>query len=133
VLLRMTTTFLLGVVMMTNESQASPLDEFRWKNRVLVVVAPAGDSAAEAQRRIYQSSAAGMSERQIVLREALDDSERSRQIRSRVSADGRHFQVFLVGKDGNTAVSSNKPLSAGDLFARVDAMPMRQDEMRRVR
>jgi hypothetical protein len=70
-----------------------------------------------------------MSKRQIVLSEALDDSERSRHIRTRLSADGRHFQVFLVGKDGNTAVSSDKPLSSGDLFVRVDAMPMRQDEM----
>jgi Domain of unknown function (DUF4174) len=45
----------------------------------------------------------------------------------------RRFEVFLVGKDGHTAVYSDKPLSADDLFARVDAMPMRQDEMRRGR
>jgi hypothetical protein len=43
------------------------------------------------------------------------------------------FQAFLVGKDGHTAISSEKPLSAEQLFARVDAMPMRQDEMRRAR
>jgi hypothetical protein len=126
---------LLWVVMMTmtNGSQASPLDEFHWKSRVLVVVAPAGDAAAEAQRRIYEFSAKGMSERAIVLTEALDESERSQQIRSRLSADGRRFQVFLVGKDGHTAISSNKPLSADYLFARVDAMPMRRDEMRGAR
>ena len=118
---------------MTTGSNATPLDEFRWKNRVLVIVAPAGDARAEAQRQIYQSSAAGMSERQIVLNEALDDSEQSRQIRSRLSVDGSRFRVFLVGKDGHTAVSSDKPLSAGDLFARVDAMPMRRDEMWRGR
>ena len=119
---------LLGVITMTDGSNASPLDEFHWKNRVLVVVAPAGNAAAETQRRIYESSAKGMSERSIVLTEAADDSERSR-----LSADVRRFEVFLVGKDGHTAVSSDKPLSADDLFARVDGMPMRQDEMRRGR
>lgn len=124
---------LLGVITMTDGSNASPLDEFHWKNRVLVVVVPAGNAAAETQRRIYESSAKGTSERSIVLTEAADDSERSRQIRSRLSADGRRFEVFLVGKDGHTAVSSDKRLSADDLFARVDAMPMRQDEMRRGR
>jgi Domain of unknown function (DUF4174) len=124
---------LLGVIAMTDGSEASPLDEFHWKSRVLVVVAPAGDAAAEAQRRIYESSAKGMSERSIVLIEALDDGERSRQIRSHLSADGRRLQVFLVGKDGQTAISSDKPLSADYLFARVDAMPMRRDEMRRAR
>ena len=119
---------LLGVITMTDGSNASPLDEFHWKNRVLVVVAPAGNAAAETQRRIYESSAKGTSERSIVLTEAADDSERSR-----LSADVRRFEVFLVGKDGHTAVSSDKPLSADDLFARVDAMPMRQDEMRQGR
>jgi hypothetical protein len=37
------------------------------------------------------------------------------------------------GKDGQTAISSDKPLSADYMFARVDAMPMRRDEMRRAR
>jgi Domain of unknown function (DUF4174) len=124
---------LMAVITMTNGSQGSPLDEFQWNSRLLVVVAPAGDAAADAQRRIYESSAKGMSERSIVLIESLGDSERSRQIRSRLSADGRRFQVFLVGKDGHAALSSHKPLSADYLFARVDAMPMRQDEMRRAR
>src|ERR1700761_4867710 len=124
---------LLAAVAMTNAGKASPRDGFRWKTRVLVVSAPAGDPAADEQRRIYQSAASGMSERQIVLAEALDDGDRSRQIRSEVSTHGRRFRVFLVGKDGHTALSPDKPLSADYLFARVDAMPMRQDEMRRGR
>lgn len=117
---------LLGVITMTDGSNASPLDEFHWKTRVLVVAAPTGDAAAETQRRIHESSAKGMSERSIVLAEATDDSEQSRRIRSRLSSEGRRFEVFLVGKDGHTAVSSDKPLSADDLFARVDSMPMRR-------
>jgi hypothetical protein len=121
----------IGAIAMSDDSRASPLDNLRWKSRILVVVAPAGDAAAQAQRHIYDSAAKGMAERSIVLAEALDDSSRSRQIRSRLDADGRRFQVFLIGKDGHTAVASDKPLSAADLFARVDAMPMRKDEMRR--
>ena len=120
-------------IAVTNGSTGSPLDGFRWKNRLLGNSAPAGDGAAEEQRRIYQAAVKGMSERQIVLAEALDGSERSRGIRSKVLADGSRFQVFLVGKDGHTAFSSDKPVSANDLFARVDAMPMRQDEIRRAR
>ncbi|ABD88451.1 DUF4174 domain-containing protein [Rhodopseudomonas palustris] len=127
------TMILTVTIMTTNEGKAAPLDQFLWKSRVLVVVAPVGDPAAEEQRRIYNAAAKGMSERAIVLSEALDGSERSRQIRSRLDADGRRFQVFLVGKDGNTAISSDKPVSADYLFGKVDAMPMRRDEMRRAR
>jgi Domain of unknown function (DUF4174) len=118
---------------MIHASRASQIDDWKWKNRVLVVVGPAEDTAVTQQRQIYQSAANGMSERQIVLVEALDDSERSREIRSRVSADGKRFHAFLIGKDGHVAFSSDKPLSADQLFLRIDAMPMRQDEMRRAR
>jgi Domain of unknown function (DUF4174) len=118
---------------MPHGAEAATLDHYHWKNRVLVVSAPAGDSAASEQKRIYRSAVKGMSERDIVFVEALDDSEQSRQIRSKLSADGTRFQVFLVGKDGHTAVSANKPLSADYLFGEVDAMPMRHDEMRRSR
>ena len=120
-----------GAIAMTDGSSASSLDDLQWKNRVLVVVAAVGDPAAETQRRIFEASAQGMLERSIVLTEAIDDTARSRQIRLRLSAGARHFRVFLVGKDGHTALSSNKPLSAEYLFAQVDAMPMRRDEMRR--
>jgi Domain of unknown function (DUF4174) len=124
---------MLGASAMIHASRASQLDDWKWKNRVLVVVGPAEDPAVRQQRQICQSSANGMTERQIVLTEALDDSERSREIRSRVSADGKRFHAFLIGKDGHVALSSDKPLSADFLFQRIDAMPMRQDEMRRAR
>ena len=124
---------LVGVSAMIHASRASQFDDWKWKNRVLVVVGPVEDSAVMQQRQIYQSSANGMSERQIVLTEALDDTALSREIRSRVSADGKRFHAFLIGKDGHVALSSDKPLSADYLFQRIDAMPMRQDEMRRAR
>jgi hypothetical protein len=126
-------TLIFGVFVVTHASQASSIEDFNSNNRVLVISAPAGDDTAEEQRRIYRMAAAGMSERHIVLAEAVDASARSMQIRARVSADGKRFQVFLVGKDGHTALSSNKLLSAEYLFAKVDAMPMRRDEMRRGR
>jgi hypothetical protein len=125
-------TILFGMIAMTNGSTHLRPANFTGRT-VAVVVAPAGDPAAETQRRIYESSAKGMSERAIILTEALDASERSRQIRSWLAADGRRFRVFLVGKDGHTAISSDKPLSADLLFAQVDAIPMREDEMRRAR
>ncbi|MET0968560.1 MAG: DUF4174 domain-containing protein [Tardiphaga sp.] len=118
---------------MTSGSKAAPFDQFRWSKRVLVVVAPPDDPAGEAQRQIYQRAAKGMSERAIVLVEARDESARSRQIRASLSTDGKRFRVFLIGKDGNTAIASDKPLAADDLFGRVDAMPMRRDEMQRGR
>jgi Domain of unknown function (DUF4174) len=124
---------LLGAIMAMHGTDAAPLDEHLWKSRLLIVSAPAENGAVAEQRRFYRSASGGMSERQILLIEALGDSVYSRQLRTKLSADGRRFQVFLVGKDGHTALSSDKPLSAEYLFGKVDAMPMRRDEMRRGR
>lgn len=123
---------LLGLMAMMPRVEASSLSEFAWKSRVLVLVAPAGDSEAlKRQRQIYERASRGMSERNVVLIEAVGESDRSRDIRSRLGIDGKSFTVLLVGKDGHTALSSPTPLTADTLFQRIDAMPMRRDEMRR--
>lgn len=132
---RVTTALVLGLSLgaaLPAEASDTPLSGYRWKNRVLVVVAPSRqDGNLVAQRRIFEQNAKGMAERQIVLIEAAGDDERARGIRAQLGADDRAFRVVLVGKDGNAAVSSSKPIGAADLFGRVDAMPMRRDEMRR--
>jgi len=74
-----------------------------------------------------------MSERATILLEALDDSAPSCQLRPTLGTDGRRFKVYLVGKDSHTALASEAPISADALFKGVDAMPMRQDDMRRTR
>ncbi len=131
--LRHATVAVFGAIFAMHGTDAAPLDEHLWKNRLLVISAPTESRAVEEQRRIYRSAESGMSERQIRLIEALGDSQRSRELRTKTSADGKHFQVFLMGKDGHPALSSDKPLSAEYLFGKVDAMPMRRDEMRRSR
>lgn len=122
---------LIGTAMSARASDA-PLARYVWKNRLLVVVAPSPrDDNLVAQRRIFEQSAKGMAERQIVLIEAAGDDDRARAIRSRFSVGDRTFRVLLVGKDGNAAASSAKPFTADEVFGKVDAMPMRRDEMRR--
>jgi hypothetical protein len=95
------------VIMTTHGIHAAPFDAHLWKDRLLIVSASSGTDLVEEQRRIYRTAAEGMSERQIILIEALDDSERSRILRTQVSANGKRFQVFLVGKDGHVALSSD--------------------------
>jgi hypothetical protein len=41
------------------------------------------------------------------------------------------FTVLLIGKDGGEKLRSTKPISLDTLRSTIDAMPMRQDEMRR--
>ena len=95
---------MLGASAMIHASRASQLDDLEVEEPGSDRGRPRGGCRREAAAAIYQSAANGMSERQIVLAEALDDSERSREIRSRVSADGKRFHAFLIGKDGHVAL-----------------------------
>ena len=40
------------------------------------------------------------------------------------------FLVILIGKDGGVKIKDTKPLSSDRLFALIDGMPMRQQEMK---
>ncbi len=116
--------------------------DYQWNYRPLLVFAGGNDSAALAeQRRAVAQSRAGFKERDIVVVWIVGDSTAAEwgpavqgtaaELRRRYGVSAAGFRVVLVGKDGGVKLTSAAPLSAGRIFATVDAMPMRRDEMRR--
>jgi len=88
----------------------------------------------------------GEKEHPALLKEQLQQLDRSaagvreRDIRIRIIEPGNslyekhkvrpsQFAVILIGKDGGEKYRTNKLLPAEDLFALIDAMPMRKAEM----
>lgn len=116
---------------------ASPpsLAAMKGHDRVLLVFAPdAHDRFLEAQREITRDS--GFAERDLRLVTVVGDrvegaTEGAAGLRSHYHVEGHGFRALLIGKDGHVADRQNKPFAARALFATIDAMPMRQDEMRR--
>lgn len=51
-------------------------------------------------------------------------------LRRQFHVDGRKFTVVLVGKDGGEKFRSHVPVTIEELDALIDAMPMRQQEVR---
>ena len=51
-------------------------------------------------------------------------------LRARFGVANACFRAVLVGKDGGAKLSQSTPLYAARLFATIDAMTMRRDEMR---
>lgn len=117
-------------------------DALRWRNRVLVVMAPsAQDANLLRQLRIWKAHEAGNEERHLVLAELCGDGtsrlngaslapEQQERLRQRFAWDGKSFEVVLVGKDGGVKLRRTEPVSAEALFAIIDSMPMRRREMR---
>src|SRR3954469_3478918 len=126
---------LLGSIMMHSVnsavSQDDPLARYRWKARVLVVLAADPESPALAeQKRQIESMKGGAGERDLVLVQPPAGSAQAKALRTRLTLGAEPFQAVLVDKDGGAKLRAAKPITARELTATIDAMPMRQDEMR---
>ena len=87
----------------------------QWKHRVLIIDTPSMQSAPYLQQiSAFDAAAAGLKERDL-------------QVITQTSAPA--FRVRLVGKDGGVKLDRDTPMTTDALFALIDAMPMRQDEM----
>jgi hypothetical protein len=84
--------------------------------RVLVISAPSPtDDAYRAQAALLLPAWAGLLERDFTVETRLN---------------AKTFSVVLIGKDGGEKLRRPTPLAPDELFALVDAMPMRRAEMR---
>jgi hypothetical protein len=55
--------------------------------------------------------------------------EQVRELRQRWQLPPNEWLVALVGKDGEVKASFTRVVDAGEIFALIDAMPMRQREL----
>ena len=106
------------------------VDAYRWKSRLLVVIAPdAGDPRLAEQARLFTAAPRANRERDLVLISESGATERADALRRRFGVPAGEFRAILVGKDGGAKLSSGEPIASARLFEEIDAMPMRRDEM----
>ena len=111
-----------------------PLASYRDKHRVLLLFAPnEQDSRYQGQRKLWKGEEAGFKERQLLVLSLLADSKSTAPatLGKRFGVDPKTFTVILVGKDGHNAYQNKEPVTAEAVYHRIDAMPMRREEMRR--
>ena len=116
-------------------------EEYLWQNRLVLVFAPrADDGRLLRQRAILAEAADGLSDRDIVnwelvyLDSVTVDGHQKAHLSTNPFYDEynvglKDFVFILIGKDGEVKLRKEEPVSAEELFATIDAMPMRQREM----
>jgi len=124
------------------------LEAHRWEHRLLFVFVPS--SAAEAlasQEERFDGHDAGFRDRDLLL--LVMTGEADGTLREAPGAEARPlthasvhrlydhfgvprdaFRVVLVGKDGTEKHRDAEPVTVRSVFDTIDAMPMRQREMR---
>lgn len=117
-------------------------DSYQWKNRLLLVFAPKEESAAyKRQIQLMSGQKAGFDERDLLVVKVLGegtsrldsqpiDEAAAAGLRSRFNVGQDEFSVILVGKDGTQKRRDNAPVQPEVIFKEIDAMPMRQQEIR---
>ncbi|MBD2094238.1 DUF4174 domain-containing protein [Trichocoleus sp. FACHB-591] len=118
------------------------LSDYQWQHRILLVFAPAtASSDYRQQMQIWQSDQAGVEDRDLKLVEVLGTGESQVEgqsisaasvdvLRQQFGVSVEEFAVILVGKDGTEKQRSQAPMNLAMLYRAIDAMPMRQQEMR---
>ena len=116
------------------------LQAMRDHQRVLLIFSNGNNQLAEAQLNVAARHVDGFQQRDLLLvgltgsnaavptaeLSAADDAAARRQFA--IKPD--QFTVILIGKDGGEKLRSHQPISWEKLQGTIDAMPMRQDEIR---
>lgn len=115
------------------------LVQYHDHNRLLVLFAPSAlDPRLVREQDAFRNEAKAMKERQLLQFVVLKDSTfpkgpDAERLRKKYGVVPNAFEAILIGKDGTVAYRSKSLVTPHALYARIDAMPMRKDEIRRQR
>lgn len=124
------------------------VEAHRWEHRLLLVFAPSeGAKARTVQEKNFANADAGFRDRDLLLVTLFDSAAGHKRaapgkdpepltqaavqrLYDRFDVPNGAFRVILVGKDGTEKRRTPEPVTARSVFDTIDAMPMRQREMR---
>lgn len=141
VLTLFTLIFTAPFIMNAQQSDEFQLDDYQWKNRLVLIFAPAENNRIyKEQIEELNSSAEGMRDRDLkvfhLFREGASFGDEKQLNNSTVDTLYNKFKVepgnyliILIGKDGTEKLRKSSLLKTEKLFALIDSMPMRQREM----
>ena len=121
-----------GAVLLAASATASAdaLRDYLWTHRVIVTFS-AHESAPERRllRQQIEQHSCEFRKRDLVHVDLISGSPAYQALSQRFAIAGKDFKLVLVGKDGKTKLSTNA-VALEDIFALIDTMPMRKQEMR---
>jgi len=118
------------------------LEDYRWKNRIILVFAPsAAHHGYRFLNREIQTQRAEIIDRDLRIFHILEEGESRLEessldsgsvdsLRDRFSPHRGQLTVVLIGKDGGEKLRQVDWVNLEEIFALIDTMPMRKEEMR---
>ena len=119
------------------------LSQFQWKNRLLFLFAPnRSHPFFDILHKSLATQKENVADRDLVIFEILEsgsssmnmnalDPQTAQSLRQKFDPPRSKFTVILIGKDSGIKLNRQGQTRLRDIFALIDAMPMRQEEMRK--
>lgn len=105
-------------------TSAQKLSDYRWENRIILIFGNDQQTVSK-QNEVFYAKKKDLEERD--LRVFINpETKEMQKIRHETG-----FEVILIGKDGGVKKRKTELITTEELFGIIDAMPMRQSEMRR--
>ena len=118
------------------------LSSYQWQNRLLLIFSPEGeDEAYTLQLKELMAKERGLQERDLLLFHVFNDrvlmpneaylgKAEAQSLRKHFIIPDKETVTLLLGKDGTEKLRSRELLTTQRLFMTIDAMPMRQEELK---
>jgi len=119
------------------------LNAYQWKNRLLLLFASSEeDQAYLTLKKEIDRQAVEVNYRDLLISYVLERGEsrigqerlspdQALFLRKRLSVPPGRFTIVLIGKDGGKKIRQESSVDLKEIFAIIDAMPMRQQEMKK--
>ena len=114
--------------------QSSPLEEYIWKNRVIVTFSPSKNNTDRSQflnsmhKYLCEFNSKNIFHINFLFNEKNHEIEKFGSFFENLSLSPSEFRLILIGKDGGIKLNSRKT-SLEEIFSLIDTMPIRQEEM----
>jgi hypothetical protein len=118
------------------------MNRYAWKKRPVLLFSPTSDDKRLRQMKQQVGKLEeGIEDREIVVIELVQDGqskaegrvmpdEKVEHLRKQYEVEPGKFAVLLIGKDGGVKARWFEPIDLKQIFGNIDAMPMRQQEIR---
>ena len=132
--------WLFFVILLASFSTRSQVvSSYRWKNRVLMVMSEdPGSALVKQQMTLFAGQSEELDERKLIVLQVFpthylmgsDNFVRreNNELYFEYKTKEIPFEVILIGLDGGLKFQRNKIILPSDLYAIIDAMPMRRAE-----
>ena len=119
------------------------LNAYQWKHRLLFLFVPSEEDPSYLSLKTeIEHQAKEVSDRDLLIAHVLEKGEgrwgtvrlssgQAFSLRKKLSVPPGQFMVILVGKDGGEKFRQDRIVELKEIFRVIDAMPMRQQEMKK--